>query len=235
MGAGRCGAPRFTGAFGCGRAGGAVGLGLLASLPGRFTGDAPVGLAGTGAGLAEVGLAGADGAEALGAGAEGFGAEGAGAAAGLGRGVGTDGAPADGAPADGAGVATAGALGRLTGFCGAAGRDTGCCTIWGRGAAGREGAEGLGDGFAAAGATGLLGIDGAAGLEAFLTERIVFPGAGLVGGADATALPPCFKRFRILPASVSLMELLWLLAAMDSFSAASRTSLFSKPRSLDNS
>jgi hypothetical protein len=56
-----------------------------------------------------------------------------------------------------------------------------------------------------------------------------------LAGADATALPPCFKRFRILPASVSLMELLWLLAAMDSFSAASRTSLFSKPRSLDNS
>ena len=104
----------------------------------------------------------------------------------------------------------------------------------GRGAPGREGTEGLGDGFAAAGATGLLGIDGAAGLDAFWTERIAFPGAGLAG-ADATALPPCFKRFRILPASVSLMELLWLFAAMDSFSAASRTSLFSKPRSLDNS
>ena len=104
----------------------------------------------------------------------------------------------------------------------------------GRGAPGREGTEGLGDGFAAAGATGLLGIDGAAGLDAFWTERIAFPGAGLAG-ADATGLPPCFKRFRILPASVSLMELLWLLAAMDSFSAASRTSLFSKPRSLDNS
>ena len=48
----------------------------------------------------------------------------------------------------------------------------------GRGAPGREGTEGLGDGFAAAGATGLLGIDGAAGLDAFWTERIAFPGAG---------------------------------------------------------
>lgn len=104
----------------------------------------------------------------------------------------------------------------------------------GRGASGREGAEGLGEGFAAAGALGLLGIDGAVGLAAFLTERMALPGAGLAG-ADAAGLPPCFRRFRILPASVSLMELLWLLAAMDSFSAASRTSLFSKPRSLDNS
>ena len=107
----------------------------------------------------------------------------------------------------------------------------------GSGASGREGAEGFGDGFAAVGAVGaagLLGMDGAAGLDAFLTERIAFPGAGFAG-ADATGLRPCFKRVRILPASVSLMELLWLLAAMDSFSAASRTSLFSKPRSLDNS
>ena len=48
-------------------------------------------------------------------------------------------------------------------------------------------------------------MDGAAGLDAFLTERMAFPGAGLAG-ADATALPPCFKRVRILPASVSLME-----------------------------
>ena len=115
LGAGRCGAPRFTGAFGCGRAGGAIGLGLLVSLPGRFTGEVPVGRAGAGVGLAEVGLAGADGAEAVEPGAEGFGAEGAGAAAGMGRGVG-----AEGAAADGAGAATAGALGRLTGFCGAA-------------------------------------------------------------------------------------------------------------------
>ena len=110
LGAGRCGAPRFTGAFGCGRDGGAVGRGLLVSLPGRFTGEVPVGLAGTGEGLTEVGLAGADGAEAV---AEGFGAEGA--AAGLGRGVG-----AEGFAAEGAGAATAGALGLLTGFCGAA-------------------------------------------------------------------------------------------------------------------
>lgn len=71
-------------------------------------------------------------------------------------------------------------------------------------------------------------------LDAFLTERIALPGTGFVG-VGAAGLPPRLRRLRILPASVSLMELLWLLAAMDSFSAASRTSLFSKPRSLDNS
>jgi len=36
-------------------------------------------------------------------------------------------------------------------------------------------------------------------------------------------------------ASSSLMELLWLRAAMDNFSAASSTSLLSRPRSRDNS
>jgi len=36
-------------------------------------------------------------------------------------------------------------------------------------------------------------------------------------------------------ASPSLIELLWLLAAMDSFSAASSTSLLSRPKSRDNS
>ena len=49
------------------------------------------------------------------------------------------------------------------------------------------------------------------------------------------ALPFDFSRLRICPASASLMELLWLLAAIDSFSAASSTSLFSRPRSLDSS
>ena len=48
-------------------------------------------------------------------------------------------------------------------------------------------------------------------------------------------LPLDFSRLRICPASASLMELLWLLAAIDSFSAASSTSLFSRPRSLDSS
>ena len=74
---------------------------------------------------------------------------------------------------------------------------------------------------------------------AFFTDRIAFPGAGLAGaGADALLplpLPLDFSRLRICPASASLIELLWLLAAIDSFSAASSTSLFSRPRSLDNS
>lgn len=66
----------------------------------------PVGRAGAGVGLVEVGLAGDEGAEAVGAGADAFGA--AGAATGLGLGVGAEGA------------AATGVLCRLTGFCGAA-------------------------------------------------------------------------------------------------------------------
>ena len=97
-----------------------MGRGLLASLPGRLTGEVPVGRVGAGVGLDEVGLAGADGAAVP----EAFGADGAGAAAGLGRGVGADGfgadgAAAEGAPADGVGAAGVGALCRLTGFWGA--------------------------------------------------------------------------------------------------------------------
>ena len=101
-------------------------------------------------------------------------------------------------------------------------------------APGRAGAEGLDAGLTSDGAAGLLGMDGVAGLVAFFTDRIALPGAGLTG-ADAAGVFPFLRSERILPASVSLMELLWLLAAMDSFSAASRTSLFSRPRSLDNS
>ena len=74
-------------------------------------------------------------------------------------------------------------------------------------------------------------------LAAFLTDKIDFPGAGFEGaaaGLDAPP-PPLFSIVRILPASASLIELLWLLAAMDSFSAASSTSLLSRPRSLDSS
>jgi len=70
---------------------------------------------------------------------------------------------------------------------------------------------------------------------AFLTERIALPGAGLAGTDALLPLPLDFSRLRICPASASLMELLWLLAAIDSFSAASSTSLFSRPRSLDSS
>jgi hypothetical protein len=48
-------------------------------------------------------------------------------------------------------------------------------------------------------------------------------------------LLPLLISLRIWAASSSLIELLWLFAAMESFSAASSTSLFSRPRSLDSS
>ena len=91
-----------------------------------------------------------------------------------------------------------------------------------------------------------LGTDrvgaGLAGGAAFLTERIALPPEGFAAAADfvgAADFPdpaaPFFSRLRIFPASSSLIELLWLLAAIESFSAASSTSLFSRPRSLDSS
>ena len=139
-----------------------------------------------------------------------------------------------------AGLAAAGFAG--SGFAAAAGLAGGADTLDGvaaglaatgllavglTGAAGGEAAEGLaGAGFAAV---------GLAGGAAFLTERIALPGAGLVGVEGWAPLPLDFSRFRIFPASASLMELLWLLAAIESFSAASSTSLFSRPRSLDSS
>ena len=92
-------------------------------------------------------------------------------------------------------------------------------------------------GFAATGlvtvGVGLLGAVGAA----FFTERMALPGAGLAGAAAAgfAPFPPLPSSERIFPASASLIELLWLFAAIDSFSAASSTSLFSRPRSLDSS
>lgn len=103
-------------------------------------------------------------------------------------------------------------------------------------AAGRAGA-GWGfaaGGFTGAGADGLAaaGADGAAGASAFFTDKIALPAGGF---AAVAGLLPCFSRLRILPASASLMELLWLFAAMDSFSAASSTSLLSRPMSLDSS
>ena len=80
-------------------------------------------------------------------------------------------------------------------------------------------------GLAATGfATGLLtagvGLLGAAG-AAFCTERMAFPGAGLAGAAAAgvASFPPFPSSERIFPASASLIELLWLFAAIDSFSA----------------
>lgn len=133
--------------------------------------------------------------------------------------------------------------GRLTGALAVDWRATGCL-----GAEGVEALEGCGalaatgavaDGLAATGllgaaAVGLTGdfAGGATGASAFLTDRMALPAGGLAGAAGCM---PFLSRPRILPASVSLMELLWLFAAMDSFSAASSTSLLSRPRSLDNS
>jgi hypothetical protein len=93
-------------------------------------------------------------------------------------------------------------------------------------------ATGLAGGLTAAGGVG----------AAFFTDRIALPGSlvggvGLIGGAGCE--PPPLRwvriRFRMRSASPSLIELLWLLTAMDSFSAASSTSLFSRPRSRDSS
>jgi hypothetical protein len=60
-------------------------------------------------------------------------------------------------------------------------------------------------------------------------------GWGGAGAVVAAALLPPLISLRIWAASSSLIELLWLFAAMESFSAASSTSLFSRPRSLDSS
>ena len=112
-------------------------------------------------------------------------------------------------------------------MAGAAGRAGG---RWGDAAA-RAGAAGTGAGF---GCAGLTGAEESA-PAAFFTDRIDLPGAGFEGAAAGREAPPLFNIVRILPASASLIELLWLLAAMDSFSAASSTSLLSRPRSLDSS
>lgn len=73
----------------------------------------------------------------------------------------------------------------------------------------------------------------------FLTDRIALPVGGLGSfGAEALLEPvpkPVFSNPRIRRASSSLIELLWLFAAIESRSAASSTSLFSRPRSLDSS
>jgi hypothetical protein len=183
-----------------------------------------------GAGRAE--MAGLAGLLAAGAGGR------AGAAAGLGA-LGRAGAGADAAGLAGGADTTAGLAGGATGVgLGTVGGLTG------RAAAGRAGGAGLagGAGWALAmglGVTGLAGAAAAGGVAdgpgvggAFFTVRMAL--AGPAAGA-AEPLPPFSSSFRIRAASSSLIELLWLLAATPSCSAASSTSLFSRPRSRDSS
>jgi hypothetical protein len=77
--------------------------------------------------------------------------------------------------------------------------------------------------------------DSTAATSAFLTARMAFGGAAAAVGAALLPFEPPSIRERIRVASSSLMELLWLFAATPSFSAASSTSLFSRPRSRDSS
>ena len=119
--------------------------------------------------------------------------------------------------------------GRLGGLAGAEAARSGA----GAGRAGAAVAAG------AAGATGRAGVSaesapGAATVSwfAFFKARMVL-GAG--AGAEPTPLPLVRISARMRPASSSLIELLWLRAGMERVSAASSTSLLSRPRSLDNS
>jgi hypothetical protein len=67
------------------------------------------------------------------------------------------------------------------------------------------------------------------GTSAFFTDKIV-----LAAGWGVAEPWPWIKALMRM-ASSSLIELLWLRAAMDNFSAASSTSLLSRPRSRDSS
>lgn len=119
------------------------------------------------------------------------------------------------------GLAAAGAAG-LAG--GAWGRGAGAAA-WGL-AAGADAATG----FAGCGAAGALGA-------AFFTERMALP-PSLLLAAGLPAAPPAplpARWVRIFAASASLIELLWLLAAIASDSAAFSTSRLSRPRSRDSS
>jgi hypothetical protein len=127
--------------------------------------------------------------------------------------------------------------------CGLAGADGAAVAVEAAAglAGGRTGWAAGGGGVAAALRTGA-----AVTWDAFFTARIALDGGvGLAGGEPvepvAAAVPAGggvpFPRIRarMRVASSSLIELLWLLAAMESFSAASSTSLFSRPRSRDSS
>jgi len=128
----------------------------------------------------------------------------------------------------------AGAIGLTIGGLGEAAGAAAAGRAGAAGAAGRAGAAGPAE------AEGALGAAGVAGAAAFFTERIalggsavVLAGAGVAGRTAGLPLPVISPRMR--EASSSLIELLWLLTAMDSFSAASSTSLFSRPKSRDSS
>jgi hypothetical protein len=65
---------------------------------------------------------------------------------------------------------------------------------------------------------------------------MAFEGAAAAAGGFAGAVVPLpLIRARMRAASSSLIELLWLFTGMESFSAASSTSLLSRPRSRDSS
>jgi len=98
-------------------------------------------------------------------------------------------------------------------------------------ATGRTGWGGRGDATGPVGGVEALAAAGAAGwaTSAFFTDRIALA----AGGGVVVPWPLIKALMRI--ASSSLIELLWLRAAMDNFSAASSTSLLSRPRSRDSS
>ena len=226
----------ITTGFGLG-AGGALAAGCCGLVLRRMGAGGRFGLL---LGLAAVGLA-AAGAAGLAGGAWG---RGAGAAAcGLGAGAEAAGFAAAGFAACGAGdlLTTAGLLGAagLAGAAGALGLAAAGATglaggAWGRGAGaaawGLAAGAGAATGFAACGAAGALGA-------AFFTERMALP-PSLLLAAGLPAAPPAplpARWVRIFAASASLIELLWLLAAIASDSAAFSTSRLSRPRSRDSS
>jgi hypothetical protein len=134
--------------------------------------------------------------------------------------------------------AGAGAWGATTGRFGSGGRGVAPLAkervvAGGVAAAGRTGWGGRGDATGPGPAGGEEGgaPTAAAGgaTSAFFTDKIAL--AGGWGVAEPWPLIRALMRM----ASSSLIELLWLRAAMDNFSAASSTSLLSRPRSRDSS
>jgi len=117
--------------------------------------------------------------------------------------------------------------GRLGGLGGAEAARAGAGRVGAAAAAGGAGATGRAGGSAAPEPRVLPGSR-----FAFFRARMAL-GAG--PGVDAPPLLLVRISARMRPASSSLIELLWLRAGMERVSAASSTSLLSRPRSLDNS